>query len=200
VLEFLRRELRPGDVVVDIGAHVGVHALTAAAHLRRLGGGTVVAFEPARDSAAKLRAAARNRVEVTVIQAALGAEPGTAELRADPAYDPFDAGVRSLHGQGARVQTVPVTTFDTWADETRLDRLDLVKLDVEGAELAALQGLAASLRRLRPRLLVVEVKQRILDRAQVDGGQIHRLLSRLGYEPTGLVLPVANELFRPAPA
>ena len=201
VLQLLRQELRPGDVVVDIGAHVGVHALRAAAPLRQLGGGTVVAFEPARDSAAKLRdAAVRNRVELTVVEAALGAEPGTADLRADPIYGPFDAGVRSLHGQGALVQTVAVTTFDTWAAETQLDRLDLVKLDVEGSELEVLQGMAASLRRLRPRALVVEVKQRVLDRAGVHGDQIHLLLRQLGYEPTGQVLPVANELYRPAPS
>jgi FkbM family methyltransferase len=200
LLRFLEAELRPGDVMVDVGAHVGVHALHAAARLRRLGGGTVVAFEPARDSAAKLRAAAaRNRVELTVVEAALGAAPGTAELRADPAYDPADAGVRSLHGRGGRVQAVTVTTFDAWAAEARLERLDLVKLDVEGSELEALRGMAGSLGRLRPRALVVEVKQRVLDRAGVDGDEIHLLLARLGYAATGQVLPVANQVYRPAP-
>jgi hypothetical protein len=48
-----------------------------------------------------------------VVEAALGAEPGTADLRADPAYDIADAGVRSLRGRGTRVQTVRVTTFDS---------------------------------------------------------------------------------------
>jgi FkbM family methyltransferase len=198
VLRFLDQELRAGDVVVDAGAHIGVHALTAAARLRRLGGGAVVAFEPAGDSAAKLRAAAaRNRLDVAVVEAALGAEPGTADLRADPAYDLADAGVRSLHGTGARVQAVTMTTFDAWAAGARLDRLDLVKLDVEGAELAALRGMAESLPRLRPRALVVEVKRRVLDRAGVDGDQVRALLDRLGYQRTGQVLPVANELYRP---
>jgi hypothetical protein len=88
LVRFLRDELRRGDVMVDVGAHIGVHALTAAARLRRLGGGTVVAFEPARDSASRLRAAAaRNRLGLTMVEAALGSDPGTAELRADPAYD-----------------------------------------------------------------------------------------------------------------
>jgi hypothetical protein len=82
----------------------------------------------------------------------------------------------------------------------RLERLDLVKLDVEGSELEALRGMAGSLRRLRPRALVVEVKQRVLDRAGVDGDEIHLLLSRLGYASTGQVLPVANRVYRPAPA
>jgi FkbM family methyltransferase len=120
LVRFLRDELRRGDVMVDVGAHIGVHALTAAARLRRLGGGAVVAFEPAQDSASKLRATvARNRLQLTVVEVALGAEPGTADLRADPAYDAADAGVRSLHGRGPRVQSVPVTTFDAWAGSDR---------------------------------------------------------------------------------
>jgi hypothetical protein len=45
---------------------------------------------------------------------------------------------------------------------------------------------------------VVEVKDRVLDRAGVDGDQVRRLLGRLGYEPTGQVLAVANEVYRPA--
>jgi Methyltransferase FkbM domain len=155
LLRFLHDELRPGDVVLDAGAHIGVHALPAAARLRRLGAGTVIAFEPARDSAARLRAAAaRNRPDVTVVEAALGAEHG-------------------------------------------VERLDLVKLDVEGAELAALKGMAGTLTRLRPRALVVEVKDRVLDRAGVDGDEVRDLLERLGYQPTGQVLPVANEVYRP---
>jgi hypothetical protein len=59
LLRFLHGELRVGDVAVDVGAHIGVHALTMARRLRRLGGGRVLAFEPARDSAAKLRARRR---------------------------------------------------------------------------------------------------------------------------------------------
>ena len=198
LVRFLHDELRPGDVMVDVGAHIGVHALTAAARLRRLGGGTVVAFEPARDSAARLRAAAaRNRLEVTVVEAALGAEPGTADLRADPAYDIADAGVRSLHGRGTRVQTVRVTTFDAWVAEARLERVDLVKLDVEGTELEALRGMAGALGRRWPRALVVEVKQRVLERAGVAGDEVREYLDRLGYQSTGQVLPAANEVYRP---
>ena len=198
LVRFLRDELRCGDVMVDVGAHIGVHALTAAARLRRLGGGAVVGFGPAPGSAGKLRAAAaRNPLQRTVVEAALGTEPGTADLRADPAYDAADAGVRSLHGRGPRVQSVPVTTFDAWAAEAHLERLDLVKLDVEGAELEVLRGMAGSLGRLRPGALVVEVKQRVLDQAGVDGDEVREYLNRLGDQSTGQVLPVANEAYRP---
>ena len=61
LMRFLHDELRRGDVMVDVGAHIGVHALTAAARLRRLGGGTVVAFEPAHDTARSCRWPTRYR-------------------------------------------------------------------------------------------------------------------------------------------
>ena len=51
LLRALREELEPGDVYVDVGAHVGVHALSAARRIGELGGGRVIAFEPTPDSA-----------------------------------------------------------------------------------------------------------------------------------------------------
>ena len=56
--------------------------------------------------------------------------------------------------------------------------------------------MAGSLSRLRPRALVVEVKQRVLERAGVGCDKVREYLDRLGYESTGQVLPVANEVYR----
>jgi len=113
VMAFLRRRLRGGDVFVDVGAHVGVHALSVARHLQRLGDGRVYAFEPAADAAERLRATARaNGLDVSVIDVALGREPGTIDLLADDRYDPADLGVRSQYGTGRPVATAPLLTFD----------------------------------------------------------------------------------------
>jgi FkbM family methyltransferase len=189
LLAFLAAELRPGDVVADVGANVGLHALVAAR-----AGARVIAFEPAPDAAATLRAAAaRNGLPVEVVETALGDAKGTAELRADPRYHPADTGVRALGGAGALVARVPVTTFDAWAGEHGLDRLDFVKLDVEGAEAAALAGMTDSLRRLRPRALVTEM------RGHGDEASLRALLAEAGYAATGVLLD-RNELFRPARA
>ncbi|WP_188190370.1 FkbM family methyltransferase [Nonomuraea sp. SYSU D8015] len=193
VLRFLRRELRGGDVVADVGAHIGVHAL-AAARLLRPAGGRVIAFEPASDSAAKLRAAARrNGLRVEVVQTALGAHPGTAGLYGDARYDAADAGVRSQYGDAALVEQVPVRVFDDWAAEAGLSRLDVVKIDVEGAEAAVLAGMSRSLRTLRPRAVLVEVKQR--ERTDTSAEELRGLLTRHGYERTMRL--GHNEVFRP---
>jgi hypothetical protein len=49
---------------------------------------------------------------------------------------------------------------------------------------------------LRRRALVVGVGQRVLERAGVDSDEIRKYLDRLGYESTGQILPVANEVYR----
>ncbi|WP_410788749.1 FkbM family methyltransferase [Kribbella sp. C-35] len=191
VRRFLRDELRCGDVVLDVGANIGAHALTAAKRLRELGGGRVIAFEPAADSAAKLGAgAARNDVQLEVVPAALGERRELATLRADSRYDEADAGVRSLYGDGEVVQEVPVLRLDDWAREHELDRLDVVKLDIEGAELAALAGASRTIKRLRPRAVLVE------DKRPESSGRMHAVLDELGYLPTGAVLD-HNAVFRP---
>ncbi|HWD78266.1 MAG TPA: FkbM family methyltransferase [Kribbella sp.] len=191
VRRFLRRELRRGDVVLDVGANIGLHALTAAKRLRELGGGRVIAFEPAADSVAKLRAgAARNGVQLEVVPMALGERQEHAALRADSRYDEADAGVRSLYGDGRTVQEVSVVRLDDWAREHRLDRLDLVKIDIEGAELEALAGAARTVKRLQPRAVLVE------DKRPETRARLYAVLNELGYLPTGEVLD-NNALFRP---
>jgi len=189
VRRFLRSELRRGDVVLDVGANIGVHALVAAKRLQELGGGRVIAVEPAADSLAKLQAAAeRNQLRIETLPVALGARTDRVALRADSRYDEADAGVRSLYGDGTVVQDVRVIRLD----DHELARLDVVKLDIEGGEIAALAGAARTIKRLQPRALLVEDKRTDLR------ARLHAVLDELGYRPTGEVLD-HNALFRPEP-
>lgn len=197
LIRFLGRELRRGDVFLDVGAHVGVHAVNAARLLRKHGGGRVLAFEPTPDSAAKLRtAAARNRLDVTVIEMALGDVCGEVELFVDERYDPADAGVRSAFGHGRRVATVRVARFDEWAADNNHPRLDVVKIDVEGSEAAVLRGMHQTLKQRRPRALLVEIKDNSIGRAPETDQELRNLIAELGYQPTGRVFD-HNELYRP---
>jgi FkbM family methyltransferase len=167
--------------------------LIAAKELKGLGGGRVIAFEPATDSLEKLRKAAElNGLSdfIETVPAALGERKMQAELHADSRYDPADAGVRSLYGDGQVIQRVPVIRLDDWARENSLDRLDIVKLDIEGSESAALAGAAHTLTRLQPRAVLVE------DKREDQRRHLYDVLNGLGYRPSGRVFD-HNALFRP---
>jgi FkbM family methyltransferase len=181
--ERIMRELRPSDVYVDVGAHIGIHALVAARQLERLGGGHVYAFEPATDTASRLATAVeRNGINnLTLVRAALGESPGQLELRAGGPFGADHPGMRSVVGPGRVVHVVPVVRFDDWVAIAGLSHLDLVKLDVEGGELAALVGMRDSLARLSPRQLFVEANPVTLHRVGVTWDQVVAEVARSGY-------------------
>jgi FkbM family methyltransferase len=135
---FLSAFLKPGMVFVDVGANIGEYTLRAA----RLVGpaGDVHAFEPSPASFTLLQAnVAQNGYEnVAAVRAALGDSNGTVSLRIeeDPSLNRLDL--------VSETQPVPCITVDSfrldsyWAPQNR--RIDLIKLDVEGAELLVLRG------------------------------------------------------------
>ena len=127
-----------------------------------------------------------------VVRAALGERPEALELRAAPEYGPHDAGVRSLGGDGPMVERVPVVRFDDSAKEADLSRLDIVKLDVEGWEEAALRGMRESLGRLRPRTIIVELRS---DARTTQTRGVSELLRRAGYIESAETLFSGNHVF-----
>jgi FkbM family methyltransferase len=195
--EWLFSELRRDDVYLDIGAHVGMHALTAARRLSDLGGGKVIAIEAAEDSAQNIRrtAKANGLSNVEVVQVGLGAHEGVLKLYADERYPPNDAGVRSKFNTGHLVCEVRLARLDDIAESIGLTRADIVKLDIEGGEGAALEGMLGALRRLEPRFVTLEMDKRRLQQAKTSAADLASLLSSSGYEPTGTI-HLTNVLYK----
>jgi len=181
----LDRILRPGMVFVDVGANDGYYTLFAA---RRIGaGGRVIAVEPSTRERINLkRNIARNGLaNVTVIPAALGAACGTADLQ-------LAQGVHSGHNTLGRfandgvkaesVERVTMRTLDEVVGEIGLDRVDFMKIDVEGAEAAVIGGARRVIEAARP-LILLEISDKAL-RAQGSDARalIDALRGDLGYE------------------
>ena len=157
VVDTLTRLIPESGVAIDVGAHYGYHALVMA---RRAGSaGRVTAFEAQPNLAGAIRRAARrNRLgQLEVVARAVAAEPGEALLEVSG----NDSMARLLDGSNTtgRSRAVRATSLDTWAANQPLERLDLVKIDVEGGELDVLRGARQLLQRWRP-ALVVELHRR----------------------------------------
>lgn len=155
-MEAWLRASRHARTVLDIGANVGVFALAAAA----AGAKSVHAFEPMpRIHAALAQNVARNgTLPVRSWQVAVADAEGTAAMY-DPGGDlPTSASLsrdfaQHFFGDLPAVQ-VPVVRVDAWVAAEGIAHVDLIKLDVEGHEAAALRGMRETVLRDRPTLLV----------------------------------------------
>ena len=166
---------RQGDVVFDVGAHIGT---TAALFSRIIGpGGKVFAFEP--DVVETLRRhVAENRLEnVEVVATAVGAATGTAELSSgDSGLDSSLVHALPWHG---RKKTVPLVSLDEFVASRGIDRLDFIKMDIEGAEEPALEGSRQVIERFRPRWSISSYHTDASGDAQHP--KLVRILERHGY-------------------
>lgn len=153
----VRAALGPGGTFVDVGANLGYFALVAAA---RVGpAGRVLALEPDPRMAAALREnLALNRAgQVQALEVAAAEAEGTAELSGYP--EEGNWGVSSLLSgvPGSRTFAVACRPLDRVIAEAGLETVDLVKIDVEGAEGRVLRGMAEGIRRNRYRRVLVEM-------------------------------------------
>jgi FkbM family methyltransferase len=183
--EFLlmRRLVAPGAVCVDVGAAGGTYTHL----LSRLAGptGHVHAIEPRRGSVNHLRRLQRwlGWDNVTLHPLALSDRPGVSEL-AVPRWVRTEAHLRpSGNGHGpVRHELVTTTTLDELAVRHRLERLDLVTCDVEGAELRVLAGGRTAIRRFRP-VVVCEIEARHLGRYGLVPDDVLAWFDSVAYRP-----------------
>lgn len=165
IWSWVASHLSPGATMVDVGAHIGDISLRAA---RAVGPtGVVVAIEPHPALAARLRdnVTASGLSNVHVWEVACSDEAGRAYLYAGPS---INLGASSLsrqsvldhEGDGDVRLTVDLMTLDQIVDSSNLSRVNVVKVDAQGAELRLLRGATKTIRRFRPAIVVEAVDSR----------------------------------------
>lgn len=179
--ENLFKVLRPDFVIMDIGANIGFHTLNFA---KICSEGFVHAFEPDSKSFKILSTniELNNFHNVALHPIALGAKeekllfyklylnnPGANRILAKPPASHF--------GQAQ----VDVHTFDHVAEELMLQRLDLIKIDVEGFELFVLQGATSTIKKYRP-ILFVELAEKNLQEHNLSSLDLINYIESLGYQ------------------
>jgi len=137
-----------GDLVVDVGANIGEYAIWAA----KVAGpqGRVIAFEPNPHAISLLRrnVTLNGLKNVTIITKAVHAKKGTVKIYTCPETTSSDS-VLPISKQSYMTKAM---TLDSALSQER--RIDLIKMDIEGAEYLALQGAHQVLRKKKPRIIV----------------------------------------------
>lgn len=190
-LGVIRRHLRPGDIVCDVGANKGSFIYWLSCWVGR---GRVVAFEPQPELARGLAGVCRaiGLGNVTVEPKAVYSHGGDRDLFLPKGHQPG----ASLHQGTLRTGnfctlSVPLVALDDYFDENA--RVTLLKIDVEGAELEVFKGAERILRQHMP-LLVFECENRHLAPGNVR--DVFSYLEGLGYAGSFLcgdrLLPIAQ--------
>ena len=195
----LSRLLKLGDTFIDAGANSGAFTVPAARWVGE--SGRVVAIEPSPRELAKLKAniALNGLTNVTVAEAALGAAPGRAGLLITP--DAF-AGMNTLaprfgnfDGEHKEQVEVSVVTLDSLCRD--LPRVDVVKVDVEGAEVDLLTGATETIRAHRP-AFVIEAAPTVLAAYGSSIEALEAAIHLIGYrsyaidDATAALVPLAD--------
>lgn len=174
-VERIVRTLPVGGTFVDAGAHIGRYSLMAADAVGP--SGRVFSVEPSPDNLRLLceNAALNGMSWITPVQAGLGKEDGTAELisGSDQAVSSFygdwlDHLEGSKSARGRSRQTVAVRSLPRLLADLGAGRVDLLKMDIEGAELDVLKGALPSLRSGQVRQIVCEVHDPTVRQADLE--------------------------------
>jgi FkbM family methyltransferase len=180
---YLQSVIRSDDVCFDIGGNVGYMAMLFAAKATQ---GQVHVFEPIDLNAALITANAvlNGLSNVIVNNVAVGASNGTVQfsVSSDTAYS-------SMHPTGRRKEArsieVPVISLDEYLADRGIDRVDVMKVDVEGAENLVLDGARKLLGnpRTRPRVILVELFDNNLKQFGSSVEACIQIMQKYGYEP-----------------
>jgi FkbM family methyltransferase len=136
LMYLFKKSICPGMTVVDVGAHIGLYALVASTLVGPEG--KVYAFEPELQNYDLLQKniKANGFTNVIPLRKVVQDRPGTAKLYLHPERSELHS-VRKL-GKGAKAIVVEAISLD---DFLVGQKVDVVKIDVEGAEMAVLQGM-----------------------------------------------------------
>ena len=180
-LRFLWTNLKPGSVFLDIGAHHGIYSIVAA---KKLGtNGTVVAFEPSSREYRRLRLHLRlNRLHsVRAEPLALSSATSTRTFFQITSGDTTRGGLQPP-ASSDRVSEISVETtrLDDYVSRFPLQRVDLVKLDVEGGEREVLEGASLILKKFRP-IFICEILDATTQAWGYNAREIILILQNYGF-------------------
>lgn len=178
-LRFVTSQLNEGDLFVDIGANIGLFTLVAS---RIVGSsGRVVSFEPALRNYNKLVHHISTNNISNVIAEKLAISSGESSITLKGGEDSFNSGMISEFGTDTgHSELVSTTSLDRYRHINIDGKIKFIKIDIEGGEYNALQGMQEILSADRP-MILMELNDNLLNRAGSSAKAIEDFLDQFKY-------------------
>ncbi len=161
------------DVVLDVGAYVGMFAVKAALQVGEKG--KVIAIEPATSNLRWLYRNTRGFENIMVTPMAAGERDGEGELAISEASP-----CHNLSRQSGMSEKVLVTKLDSLVKDLKLTRVDFIKMDAEGSEPDILRGALNILKEYKPKLAIASYHN--LPNGECELPYVRKILEDAGYQ------------------
>jgi FkbM family methyltransferase len=169
MLEDIRNRIEPDSVIFDVGANIGNHSI----YFAKICSSRVYSFEPQKSVFAILeRNVMLNQLEnqILLFNTALGSTSGRGNILVEDTSNLGSSRVVVENNGDIQIDSLDSLMLD------KIDRIDLIKIDVEGMELDVLKGSVEILNKFKP-LLYIETK------SQEDFNRVYSFLKKFGYKP-----------------
>lgn len=171
----IEQGLHSGSVFLDVGANVGYYSMLASSRVGKYGQIHAFEIDPRPLRCLRKNAEECDSHNITIHERAVGGRVGHGVLVAEP-----DCGHSSVlqNGHGRKVKVV---SLDSWMEDMgALSRIDVLKLDIEGGELAALEGARKLIDRFHP-FIVCEALDRDGDESVPGQAKLLAFFSSINY-------------------
>jgi len=177
-LKLLNQHLASNSTFIDIGANFGLYTLSASKKITN--SGKIICFEPYPENYQALmnNISINNLSKITAENKAVGDSQGKLKLYYQPNENNLGM-VSASYIENSVVHEVEVISIDEYLKTQPLNKIDLIKIDVEGFEYQVLSGMKKALSTYSPKILI-EIFD--VDDSNIDGQKAHNFLTQLGYK------------------
>lgn len=177
--------VKPGDVVFDIGANIGMYSLLASELVGDQG--LVYSFEPVKETYNALckNVDLNQKNNIKYFQLAISDQDGIATIGVPKGInlskksDAFNSLIQNEEIDDG--ETISTQTLDSFVSDHHIDQIDFIKVDIEGAELLFLKGSTETFKTLKPKYLVIEAYEPFCKRFNYSVSDIIVLLTNANY-------------------
>lgn len=177
----IKRTVNVSSTFVDVGANEGYYTIIAAKN-----GAKVLAIEPQRRLLSVIEKNLKlNDVSATVVNCAVSSRRGIGEIFLSSGVNPGSSGFTRMTRYNLPKEAVQTEALSDILDDNGFDSVDVMKMDIEGAEYDAILGSQKLFKEGRIKSLLLEMHPAQIASHGKDAGDIERFLRGCGYEQVG---------------